>query len=134
MIPYVVNTVCLFQMHDACLAVGFETGFLNDVVEVAAVPDLFEGKLRVRLVGRYQGHRSHAEDAVEKAPAHFEIDHPEHVYVVDSPVQDPSAPLDSVATDLVVDHLELEYFDAESKHDQSGDRVAGKHPVITGRQ
>jgi hypothetical protein len=42
----------LLQMYNTGLAVGFEAGFLDDVIEIAAAVDLFEDKFRIGFVGR----------------------------------------------------------------------------------
>ena len=44
------DEVILFEVYDAGAAVGFETGFLDGVVERTAIPNFLENKLRVRLV------------------------------------------------------------------------------------
>ena len=112
------DEVILFEVDDAGAAVGFETGFLDGIVERAGIAHLLEGEFGVRLVRCDQSHGADPENTIEQAPAHFQIDHPKHVDIVYPPIQDPSTELDPVGDDFVVDHLQLERFIEKNEHDQ----------------
>lgn len=104
-------------MYDAGSSVGLKAGLLDNIVEFTWPVYLFKLKLRVRLVGRYQPHRADSENNVEYAPAHLQVNHPEHVYIINPSVEDAPAPFNSVRRNFVAGHFEPDYFYYKNKRD-----------------
>ena len=77
-------------MHYALLLISVEGGSFDNIVEYSRPFDFRKVKLRVALILGDQGNSPYPEEAVEYRTAHFYIDHPEHIEIIDLPVKYPS--------------------------------------------
>ena len=91
-------------MNDVCSAVGGKTRLFDGVVKLAGVFDFFELKFRMALVRRRQYDRPHADNAIEDIPAELDIDHAEHIEVINLAVKYSFAIFNPVGADLVMSH------------------------------
>jgi len=89
-------------MNSVLFLVGFEAGFFNDVVKLAAVPYLFKFKFGVCFVGGNQRNPADTENAVRESSSKPQVDYAEHIDVVDFSVEYASRPLNAVCGNFIM--------------------------------
>ena len=89
-------------MNNVLFLVGFEAGFFDNVIKLAAVPYFFKFKFGVRFVGGNQRNRADAENAVRESSSEAQVDYAEHIDVVDLSVEYASRPLNAVCGNFIM--------------------------------
>ena len=95
-------------MYNTALLISFKAGFFYAVIQLAGLSNLFEVKLRVSLVACNQAYCADTENAVEQASAKSQIDHSEHIQVINTPVEDTPAPLNPLDGNLIISALQFD--------------------------
>ena len=94
-------------MNDVCSAVCGKSSFFDGVVKLVGVFDFFELELRMALVRRRQYHRPHTDNTIENTPAELDINHAEHIEIINLAVEYPFAVFNPVGADLVMSHSDF---------------------------
>ena len=77
-------------MNNICSAVGGKGSLFDGVVKLVGVFDFLELELRVVFIRRRQEHRTHADNAVDEISAELDINHAEHIEVINLAPNTPS--------------------------------------------